>query len=123
MTAWTAIVGAARYAAAVAAGDVAGDEAKALRIAQCRTCLSLTVHRVPLLGCYAAFCGTPFQEGPGACGCLVASAPAVPTDGDEQVIRLRVLAALTPAGKACCGSEACPSGRWDADAPWANPPS
>lgn len=122
MSVWTAIVGASRYAAAVAAGDVAGEDAKALRIARCRTCPSLKVHSVPVLGGWAGFCGTPFEEAGSTCGCLVASATALQDqEGDAQIIRLRVLAALTPAGKACCGSESCPQGRWDADAPWAVP--
>lgn len=118
MSAWTAIVGASKYAAAVASGDIADGEAQRLRIARCRTCPSLRVHSVPLIGAWSGFCGPPFVDRTGeaepSCGCLVASAPAQPTDGDPVTIRLRVLAALTPAGKLCVGSERCPSGRWEA---------
>lgn len=125
MSLWTALAGAAKYTAAVAAGDIADEDAQRLRIARCRTCPTARIHSVPLTGAWAAFCGPPFVDRTGepepSCGCLVAAAPAQPTDGDPATIRLRVLAALQPAGKACVASEACPQGRWTASCPSANP--
>lgn len=117
MSLWHALAGAGRYAAAVAAGDIASPDEQRLRIGRCRTCPSLRVHPVPVMGVYAGFCGPPFKdkrdEYPATCGCLVAHAtPPTDTDGCEQIIKLRVLAALTPAGKACVASERCPQGRW-----------
>lgn len=117
MSAWTAIVGASKYAAAVASGDIATPDEQALRIARCRTCPSLRVYPVPLLGVYAGFCGTPFKDKradyPATCGCLTAWGPPPPdTSGLDQVVKLRVLAGLGTAGKACVASERCPQGRW-----------
>lgn len=117
MTTWTAIVGASKYAAAVASGDIADEDAQRLRIARCRTCPSLRVHKILVMRAYAGFCGQPFadhsKDHPATCGCLVASAVPPPnTDEDETTTKLRVLAAMTPAGKACVASEVCPQGRW-----------
>lgn len=119
MSLWHAIKGGATYAAAVASGDVADADEQRLRIGRCRTCPSLSVHRVPVTGQMAGFCGQPFHDGgadsPATCGCLVAAC-AAPERGDgeepDAVYRLRVLAALTPAGKACVGSQRCGQGRW-----------
>lgn len=114
-----AIAGASKYAAAVASGDVADEEAKALRIGRCRTCPSLTLHTVPVLGVVSGFCGQPFHDGadetPRTCGCLTAVATAPQrADGEEpdDVYRERVRAVLTVAGKACVGSAQCSQGRW-----------
>ena len=41
------------------------------------------------------------------------AAEAARAADEALAYRLRVLAALTPAGKACVGSERCPSGRWE----------
>ncbi len=126
MSLWTALAGAGRYAAAVASGDIADAEALRLRVARCRTCPTARIHAVPLTGAWSAFCGPPFVdrtgEEPASCGCLVAWAPAQPTDGDQATIRLRVLAALQPAGKLCVASERCPAGRWESCNQVPNPP-
>ena len=119
MSLWTALSGAAKYAAAVASGDIADAESLRLRVARCRTCPSLRVHLIPLTGAYAGFCGVPFKDGtaddPPVCGCLTTACAAPEHGPDEEAdgaYRLRVLAAFSPAGKACVGSERCPQGKW-----------
>lgn len=88
--AWVGLKGAAEYAKAVAAGDVADDATWKARIEACRGCPALTPPGKPGVG----YCGKPFVEaldGPRearTCGCLVA-------------------------GKASVASQACPRGHWE----------
>ena len=88
--AWVAAKGAAKFAAAVEAGDIASAATVAARRSVCRACPSRV--RVTVMGAVAAsdWCGQPFVETAGerpTCGCLLA-------------------------GKTSVGSERCPQGRW-----------
>lgn len=107
MSLWHAIEGAAKYAAAVATGDIASPTEQARRAAICGACLSLRMYKVPGISgeSRAWFCGQAFvdnlaQRTP-TCGCLVGH-------GSEREKRVE----LTAAGKACVGSERCPQAKW-----------
>lgn len=92
---WTAIRGAERYTAALAAGAPESTEAvKVERYAACAACPHRTARSVFSAGT-AYYCGTPFVEDSASrtCGCLVA---------------LNVSAA----GKPLLADERCPQGRW-----------
>ena len=92
---WTAIKGARRYFAAIAAGDVADEATQAARAATCWACKSST-SRTTQAGT-GVYCGTAFREGKDTCGCLVV---------------LRIEGKLYAAGKTMVGTEACPQARW-----------
>lgn len=108
---WVAMKGASKYLAAVAAGDVAGEDRQGRRLATCRGCPWRTVRAVtlPTLTVDVWHCGEPFVEhlgpevfpGSRVCGCLV----GISVHG-EMVDRA--------AGKVVVGSESCPQGRWGA---------
>lgn len=88
---WTAAKGAAKYAAAIAAGDLADDETTARRRAICRECPSRVRLTVKGATSESDWCGPPFESRLDAalptCGCLIAAKTAV-------------------------ASEPCPQGRW-----------
>lgn len=90
---WTAVRGAARFVAALALGDVADPSRAETRASSCRECPLREDRTVTGTPVSVSFCGRPFVEAPGTCGCLV-------------------LFAGRPAGKIMVRSEACPSGRW-----------
>lgn len=113
MSLWHGIKGAAKYAAAVAAGDVATDEVAAARAAVCAACPSCKMYTVPSFGgeARAWFCGPAFEDRRGeawtpTCGCAVGF-------GSERERRVE----LTAAGKTCVASESCPQSRWLATFP------
>jgi len=102
---WTATKGAAKYAAAVAGGDIASPETQALRLVRCSDCQAAT--RRLFLGRRALWCGEPFVETADTCGCLLAC------EAEPQVGVVTINgAALVPAGKLEVGSERCPRGVW-----------
>lgn len=100
---WVGVKGAAKFAAAVARGDVAAPEVIELRRACCRACEARTVGLFPKehggdeTDAPSAWCGPALVEllhegapiGERYCGCLIA-------------------------GKTSVASEACPRGTWDA---------
>jgi hypothetical protein len=103
-----AIMGFARYAAAIAGGNVADDETQAARVAKCGACALKRTRTIAGAGKFkggtAWHCGTPFVDrvsSGGGCGCLVALQVRGHTMNDPQA-----------AGKSEVGSEKCPKGYW-----------
>jgi hypothetical protein len=100
-TLWTAIRGAERYRAAMAAGDVASETEAQRRAQVCANCPSRTSRQVAALGADAHYCGPAFEdrtaETPPTCGCLIS---------------VTVGGKAAPAGKAMVNSERCPQGIW-----------
>lgn len=87
MNALTGIYGAAKFAAALASGDVASDEVSEQRREVCRGCPS-RVRKPGLPGLPDSdWCGEPMEETPTTCGCLLY-------------------------GKTMVASERCPAGKW-----------
>ncbi len=96
---WVALRGAARYAQAVASGDVADDATARERVAVCSVCPVHDVVATSKAGVFAGYCGT--SDVPGvSCGCLV----TLTVFGDDRT--------MTAAGKTLVGSERCPRGKW-----------
>ena len=93
---WVALRGAAKYVAAVRAGDVADDATQQARAATCNGCRSARVRETETEA-VAVHCGVPFDEGRDTCGCLVA---------------IRVEGVVYPAAKTVVGSERCLQGKW-----------
>lgn len=101
---WTMLKGAAKYAAAVASGDIATPSDQADRAATCANCSALA--RNSALGHYVYTCGVVGHDRRSdpmfpTCGCIVLTAPRNQTD-------------FTAAGKAVVASESCPQGKWSA---------
>lgn len=88
---WTGAKGAAKFAAAVASGDMADSLTMETRRAVCRACPSLRLVKIPGATEASHWCGEPLVDRMGeplpTCGCLCAAKTAV-------------------------GSERCPQGRW-----------
>lgn len=96
---WVALRGAARYAEAVATGDVADAPTACHRAAVCGRCGTHDVVGTSQRGTFAGYCGR--VELPGvSCGCLV----TLTVLGDSPEPR--------PAGKTLVSSERCPAGKW-----------
>ena len=103
-TAWTALKGAAKYRAAVASGDVRGQQEAHGCALVCSRCPSLTTRPIEVAGFegwVAGYCGPDFEDRTTAalptCGCLTL---------------LSVNGVIYPAGKTVCKKESCPQGRW-----------
>jgi hypothetical protein len=83
--------GGAKFARALARGDIADDATIEARRAICRECPSRVRKAVLKMKSESDWCGDPLQPGmrmdPPTCGCLLA-------------------------GKTAVGSETCPQGRW-----------
>jgi len=98
---WLAVTGAAKYAEAVARGDIATLPVQADRAARCRECPVRTERPMNGSAGTVGYCGTPFENRPDAalpsCGCLTTCT----IDG-----------VVYAAGKTVVGSERCPGGRW-----------
>jgi len=95
---WLACKGAARYAAAVAAGRVRSEAAAAGFVAVCSRCPEWTLEPTSMDGVVAGYCGRldgRGKTGP-VCGCLVS---------------LTVAGVVYPAGKSVVEGEVCPQGR------------
>ena len=111
---WTMIAGAAKYAAAMALGDVAPPEVQQKRAATCATCPHSWRYTLPVLNVVYETCGPEGRENlhgtdVPTCGCLVYYVePQDAIDRDTEHMRAR------PAGKTCVASESCPQNRWGA---------
>jgi len=119
MSGWTAIKGAAKYAAAVALGDIALPQLQEERAAQCRVCPHLTMRRGLIPGRLTGWCGPALREqtSPPTCGCLVLWADSglsvdIEALGDADTMRGVFRGYAAPAGKVTVGSERCPQGKW-----------
>ena len=113
--AWTALKGAAKYAAAVAKGDKADSATRRKRAVTCARCPSARDYNAPLLGLRVTTCGWAGQDRltdpyMPTCGCLV----AIETRGLGQAVRVAgsVRTPVRAAGKAWVGTEECPQGKW-----------
>lgn len=82
-----AVKGGAKFAVAIASGDIASTSDMAARLDSCHDCPHYTVKVAPGAIAESAWCGEPFQETQHTCGCLLG-------------------------GKTMVASESCPSGRW-----------
>lgn len=96
--AWTAAKGAAKFAAAVASGDVACDEDVAYRRGVCRACPSRERVQVPGASEPSDWCGPPLEDRTNVP--LTIEGKEVPTCG------------CLLAGKTMVASEYCPQGLW-----------
>lgn len=81
------VAGAARFAEALALGDVADDAAVDRRRSVCRACPSRVRAVAPGAIFESDWCGEPLVDDGRTCGCLIY-------------------------GKTLVGSEACPQGKW-----------
>ena len=103
-TAWTALKGAAKYRAAVASGDVRGQQEAHGCALVCSRCPSLTTRPIEVAGFenwHAGYCGPDFEDRTTAalptCGCgVLLSVNGVVYAGPKPMVR----------------SEKCPQGRW-----------
>ena len=99
--AWTMLKGAAKYAAAVASGDIASPSAMAERAETCANCSARV--RYKALGMYVHTCGLAGHDRTRSdfptCGCVVL------TQSMNQ-------SGFSAAGKTAVASEECPQGRW-----------
>jgi len=108
MKPWQAIKGAAKYATALAIGDVADDGTAGARLRTCAACPSRKRYIMPS-GFRTLWCGTPFEPVAGAaCGCLIGAG----SDADSSVAVTIEGAKYEPAGKLSVRSELCPRGAW-----------
>lgn len=96
---WVALRGAAKYAEAVATGDVADAAAACHRAAVCGECGTHDVVGTSHRGTFAGYCGRVDVPGV-SCGCLV----TLTVLGDSPEPR--------PAGKTLVAAERCPRGKW-----------
>ena len=71
------VFGAAKYAAAIASGDIASEEVTEQRREVCRACPS-RVRKSPMPGVAESdWCGSPMEETEKTCGCLLFAATMV----------------------------------------------
>lgn len=83
----TGIFGAAKFAAAVASGNIADEETVLRRREKCRNCPSRVRAVAPGAVFESDWCGPALEETPTTCGCLIL-------------------------GKTLVGSESCPQAKW-----------
>ncbi len=102
--AWTMLKGAAKYAAAVASGDIAPSSDQTARADACANCPALT--RSSGLGMYVYTCGVVGHDR--------RSDPMFPTCGCIVLTASKNHTGYSPAGKAVVASESCPQGKWTA---------